>query len=284
MCITYFSHHHTGCDHKFLTGSFNCGLSCPPAHRHLFLLDDLDTYGCSICRLRSTEELDPDIVPVKWQPCTQDKNGDRVEEWVEQQAKEQEQEQEQEVQAAQKAPRDTLVAEIQDMRVGPGVRRSAASLSDVDSETSEWRQDTPPPAQSFHTSPPAYSTPKTYPNMTPQSFPMPYPTTPHSYYNTPTYRDITPRTAMHQNLVRGQLAHLPVQPHVQPPPQPRPHVFGASHGPSRPIKPLRARRTGSRGSKHARGKSGKGVVVPAQKPPNVGEMAEFPDLPGVGDG
>lgn len=236
MCIAFFDEH-WACDHHHFMGVCDCGLNCPTDRRHLFCLEDNSTNNCSDCTFLSGAELDPDIVPVQYQPCTMDKHGNRIDPNAPKAVSEQ-----QEVREEQISPR---VGE----EVHKGYQHSAASLSDLDSETSEWRYEDLP--QDYYT-----ATPHTF-NATPHGFPnhnSPYTFTssPHSYYNVPPffnpYAQLTPRTARHRTLVRGQLQHLSVRPHVVPQPQPQ--------SPSlRYVRPMRRPR-GFLGRGHVRGVSG----------------------------
>jgi hypothetical protein len=210
MCIIYLAAH-SACNHHHFLGCGNCSLNCPTDARHTFLLDD-SGFECATCVFLRGAELDPDIVPVTYYPPLFD---------VDKLPKEEEQK---------------------------GYVPSAASLSDPDSETSEWRrngdeveeekagygegdrfteqvqqdahtptlrvqQDTPRPMQQDTYTPRAQQ--EAYTPHVQQNAYSPAP------QNTFLYPQMTPKTAAHRNLVHNQLKTLPfggqmVQPHIAP--------------------------------------------------------------------
>ncbi|KAF2828675.1 hypothetical protein CC86DRAFT_404573 [Ophiobolus disseminans] len=258
MCIAYFNEHRA-CDHRHFIGVCNCTLNCPTDRRHLFCLED--SSSCADCVLLSGEELDPDIVPVVYQPCTMDKYGNKIDPHAPEPVVE------------QHASTPSHV----DEEVQMPHHHSAASLSDPDSETSEWRYESP--AQDYYT-----STPQSI-NTPLQTYADPYTFTPpsHPYYALPSFNNpnphlqLTPRTAYHKTLVRGQLQHLPVRPHIvaQPPQSPVPAPG------YRPIRPVRKPTRGLPRRGHVRDLSG---VQRQGGPPDVGKEEEFPKLPGRKEG
>lgn len=238
MCITLFAENE-GCDHKQYIDTCHCGLQCPVDQIHLFCLGYNGIELCTDCASLESEELDPDINPVQWQPCTMDENGNRIEH---------------NAPVVVEEPSGSLVVEesvpSEDSqphayRASAGTissrhpyQPSHASLSDPESETSNWRQesaaeyiippqpyDTPPQARTFESTLDTFST--TVQTHTPLNlFANNYTYTPSTptghYYSTvypghpPPNLSLTPRTAMHRSLVHGQLQRLPVRAHVVP--------------------------------------------------------------------
>lgn len=66
MCIIYFASH-AYCTHRHLLGAFACGLNCPTNQRHTFHLDD-NGHLCETCIFLCDAILDPDVIPVQYNP------------------------------------------------------------------------------------------------------------------------------------------------------------------------------------------------------------------------
>ncbi|KAF1842167.1 uncharacterized protein K460DRAFT_409586 [Cucurbitaria berberidis CBS 394.84] len=211
MCIAYFADHRS-CYHTHFLGAYHC----TDAHctaQHIFYIEDSGN-DCETCIAMHGKQLDPDCVPVQYDTPDEDFDIDFTKEGA----------------------FDKVV------KVSRGVyQRSEASLSDIDSETSHWREDrtTDEEECAFSNKPTLYreqngiSVPEGHqatlssPNTTghrglvrdqlaclPQS-PEPEGAGP--------FRP-SPNTTQHRNLVNDQLAHLrnhlayqqPVQPIVLP--------------------------------------------------------------------
>lgn len=79
MCITYFASH-SYCTHVHFLGAFACGLDCPTNQRHTFHVDD-NGHLCETCIFLCGAVLDPDIIPVQYNPPLID--NDEPSEWDE---------------------------------------------------------------------------------------------------------------------------------------------------------------------------------------------------------
>jgi hypothetical protein len=159
MCIIYFASHH-GCDHHHFLGAWNCGINCPTDGRHTLHLNN-NGYDCQTCVFLGSVELDPDIIPVEYYPPLFD-----TDKLKEAHGKEEE-----------RGDKDYVA--------------SAASLSDPDSLTSEWRYD-----------------PSTAPQHDSYLTPLEHETNP-TVLNHTLSSPVTPKTAAHRNLVQNQLNNLP---------------------------------------------------------------------------
>jgi hypothetical protein len=167
MCIIYFASYQ-GCDHLSFLGSFNCSLNCPTGTRHTFHIEDSGG-ACQTCIFLRKEELDPDIVPVKWNASTHEPNVRKFRHVHSN--------------IAQDVPKHQSMEESHTEEITAlGYEPTTASLSDPDSLTSEWRQDLTSPLP-VRKEPPAPADQAQPPEM-------------------------TPRTAAHRSLVQDQLKKL----------------------------------------------------------------------------
>lgn len=157
MCLLYFaSHQH--CKHNHFLGHWPCDCNCPAPARHSFYIED--SSDCTTCIRGRNCTLDPEISPVKYYPP-----GESFEVKLNK--------------GYGMCNVERTEKKGQKEEGGDEEMRDYASLSDVDSETSEWRQEQPK--------------------------------TPHkkqTQQDTPT---TTPNTRAHRNLVRNQLSQLPTR-------------------------------------------------------------------------
>jgi hypothetical protein len=199
MCIIYFAVHRT-CNHYHFLGCGNCSLDCTTDARHTFLLDD-NGFECATCVFLRGEELDPEVAPVAYYPPLFDV--------------------------------DKLPKKEEKQK---GYVPSAASLSDLDSETSEWRRDADADEVEVEVNAGCeerdrFTTQVQQDTYTPTRHVQQDVLTPTRHVqqnayspapqNTFPYPQVTPKTAAHRNLIHDQLKTLPfggqmVQPHVAP--------------------------------------------------------------------
>jgi hypothetical protein len=181
MCVIYLAGH-TGCEHKHFLGFFNCGNDCPSDTRHSFYVEHSGSEDdCTVCVLENGKQLDPEVVPVEYYPpgehfgvklnkgygmCSVERIVEEPERMVEKTYEHHH-------------------------------RQRAGSLSDVDSDTSEWRQGRTTPVNG---------------NEDVQEFETPHTNaTPLTNQATPRTNETTPKTRAHRNMVHNQLNQLPTR-------------------------------------------------------------------------
>jgi hypothetical protein len=174
MCVIYFAIHQ-GCEHSHFLGSLNCGCDCPVHARHSFHVEDSGNEDdCTVCVQVNRKQLDPEVVPVEYYPP-----GESFE---------------------VKLNKGYGMCAVERIAVEPEKMEEAndhqhryhpASLSDVDSDTSEWRQDRTTAANGDDDVHGAE--------------------TPHTTQATPRTNETTPNTRAHRNQVQNQLNLLPTR-------------------------------------------------------------------------
>jgi hypothetical protein len=166
MCILYFACHQH-CLHSHFLGHWPCDCDCLAPARHSFYIED--TSDCTTCVRADRKKLDPEVVPVKYYPPGES-FGVRLNKGYGMCSVERTMEKEE----GREKEEDGGKEEDEE--------KDYASLSDVDSDTSEWRQDHSNEPETPHTQRTHQATPRT-----------------------------TPNTRAHRNLVQNQLNQLPTR-------------------------------------------------------------------------